>query len=208
MQCMTFWASWSIKMNYWIVPTRNWKMKSQILSRSYIQLENEIQILKSEGGEASSLCQFRRVGAMCLSVQWQNQIKISCALGKLALTFLRAIVANGLRIKVVAQPWLKVLNLKVPTKRNKNFFNKFLCLKNFCGAQVIWKTESESAKSAITFYAMLYAVSSFNDLKPTIVSPVKRIISNVQSFFSLAIFQPFLVISKDDYYSSIILGEH
>ncbi len=69
-------------------------MKSQILSRSYIQLENEIKILKSADGEASSLWLSRRADAMCLSVCWQNQIKISCAVGKLPLTFLRAIVAN------------------------------------------------------------------------------------------------------------------
>jgi len=45
-------------------------MKPQILSRSYIQLENEIQNLKSVGGEESSLwmfqrqtqCAFQRVG--------------------------------------------------------------------------------------------------------------------------------------------------
>ena len=73
-------------------------MKSQILSRNYIQLEKEIQILKSAGWEASSLCQSRRVDAMCLSVRWQNQIKISCAVGELLLTFLRAIVANGLHM--------------------------------------------------------------------------------------------------------------
>ncbi len=58
-------------------------MKSQILSRSYIQLENEIQILKSAGGETNSLWLSRRADAMCLSVRWQNQIKISCALGKI-----------------------------------------------------------------------------------------------------------------------------
>ncbi len=44
-------------------------MKSQTLSKNYFRLKNEIQILKSAGGEASSLWLSGRADAMCLLVR-------------------------------------------------------------------------------------------------------------------------------------------